>query len=116
MMADVWYRYDDYDQPNRFPWLQEIPIRRWTAKCVVLDEFGRERFVLKDARKRYAYPTKELALASYIIRKQRQIQHAATMHDAAVNCLEMAERLRDGKDETPDYDEALAAQARFPFV
>jgi len=32
------------------------------------------RFVLDDARKRYAYPTKKLALESFVCRKKSQIK------------------------------------------
>jgi hypothetical protein len=92
-----WYRYHDPWLVGELPWCQEIPVKRETAKCVVVDEYGRERFILKDARKRYAYPTKELALDSYIIRKQRQIQHAAATHDAAKEYLDTAERMQRGE-------------------
>jgi hypothetical protein len=93
----MWFRYHDPWITGEEPWLQEIPVARETPKCVVLDEYGRERYVLKDARKRYAYPTKELALDSYIIRKQRQIQHAAATHDAAKENLETAEAIKRGE-------------------
>lgn len=97
----MWFRYHDPWTVGEAPWCQEIPVARETAKCVVLDEYGKTRFVLKDARKRYAYPTKELALDSYIIRKQRQIQHSAATYDAAKENLETAERLKRGEDVSP---------------
>ena len=93
----VWYRFIDPRTTGDEPYAIEIPVKRETPKCVVLDEYGIERFVLKDARKRYAYPTKELALESYIIRKQRQIQHAAATHDAAKENLETALAFQRGE-------------------
>ncbi len=93
----MWFRYRDPDITGEEPWCQEIPVARETPKCVVLDEYGRERFVLKDARRRYAYPTKELALDSYIIRKKRQIQWTSAQHDAAKENLETAERVQRGE-------------------
>lgn len=96
--ATVWYRYWDGSAVGDPPWLQELPVVRETEKCVVVDEWRKQRFILKVARKRYAYPTKELALDSYIIRKQRQIQYAAATHDAAKENLELAHRIQRGED------------------
>lgn len=96
-----WYRYWDPSVAGDIPWCQEILVERETAKCVVLDEYGQKRFVLKEARKRYAYPTKELALDSYIIRKQRQIQYAAATHDAAKENLDIAKRIQSGETVEP---------------
>ncbi|MDK4729371.1 hypothetical protein [Rhizobium phaseoli] len=93
----VWYRFTDPWTAGDEPYLSKIPVKRETPKCVVLDEYGVERYVLKDARKRYAYPTKELALDSYIIRKQRQIQINAARHDAAKENLEAAFRFQRGE-------------------
>lgn len=94
---EVWYRYDDAWTAGEAPFLSEIPVERHTNACVVLNQYGRRRFVLKVARKRYAYPTKELALGSYIIRKQRQIQHAARTHDNARENLAAAEKIARGE-------------------
>lgn len=93
----VWYRFVDPWTTGDEPYLCHIPVKRETPKYVVLDEYGLERFVLKDARKRYAYPTQELALDSYIIRKQRQIQYAAATHDAAKENLETALAVQRGE-------------------
>lgn len=93
----VWYRYHDPSLSGDEPWCQYIPVMRETPKCVVLDDCGHQRYVLKDARKRYAYPTKELALESYIIRKQHQIRWTAAQHDVAKENLETAERIMRGE-------------------
>ena len=50
----------------------QYPVKRCTNRGVWIDEFGKERFVLNDARKRYAYPTEEQAVASFLARKKRQ--------------------------------------------
>lgn len=50
----------------------------------VIQIFGaKERFVLDNARRRLAYPTKELAIDSFVHRKRKQIQHlSAQLWDA----------------------------------
>jgi hypothetical protein len=92
----VWYRFIDPWTVGEKPYRITIPVKRWTTKCVVLNDYGKERFILKNARKRYAYPTEALALDSYIIRKQRQIQHAAATHDNARENLAAAEAMQRG--------------------
>ncbi|TGV43865.1 hypothetical protein [Mesorhizobium sp. M8A.F.Ca.ET.161.01.1.1] len=97
-MVEIYYRYVDPWTAGEVPFLQELPVARHTAKCVVLDEYGVDRFVLKNPEgRRYAYPTKELALMSYIIRKQRQMQHAANSHDIARANLEVAQKIERGE-------------------
>jgi hypothetical protein len=49
------------------------------------------RFVLDGTGRRFAYPTRELARESYIIRKKREIQHCRNQHDRAVRYLALAE-------------------------
>lgn len=94
---ELWYRYSDPWTAGEPPCLQSIPVERHTNRCVVLDDYGYRRFVLKDARKRYAYPTVELALESYIVRKKRQIKHAASTHDNAKANLAVAEAISRGE-------------------
>lgn len=55
--------------------LYEYPVAKETAQGVWLlsARRGAGRFVLKSSRKRYACPTKEEALASFIRRKEVQI-------------------------------------------
>lgn len=94
--AELWYRFDDPYHPGDKPYFQEFRVLRHTPRCVVLDVYGIEKTVLKEARKCYAYPTKELALQSYLIRKAKQIGYAAAAHDRAKDnraaALELAER------------------------
>lgn len=79
--------YCYYDQiGSEFPivHLAEYPILRETQCCYVIRWAGNLRgvkYVGKDARKSFAYPTIELARNSYEIRKRRQLQYAAQRYD-----------------------------------
>lgn len=69
--------------------VSRTPRGRWIAPT--WDGEGRfKRFLLDGKGKRYAYPTREEARASFIIRKQREIQHCAAQHDRAVRYLALA--------------------------
>ena len=80
-MTEFYYRYyDDW-------WNESSCIIRYERFCVVkrtpkgawVEEMSKykpkRRFVLDNARRRFAYPTKELAANSYRIRKKWQITH-----------------------------------------
>jgi hypothetical protein len=54
-----------YETTGLTPHVWKFPIKRVTAKCFVIDCFGRERFILKFAKKRYAYPTLKEAFDSF---------------------------------------------------
>lgn len=101
----MWYRFVDTDiEWSRDPYEITFPVIRETAKCVVLNVHGEPRYVLKNARKRFAYPTRELALESYIIRKQRQISWTSAAHDRARDNLEGAEAFKArGMEKEPYY-------------
>lgn len=95
-MTDIWYRYVDSDQEwSRDPYELTLRVIRYTPKCVVLDLWGRQCRVLLNARKRFAYPTRELAMASYIRRKEREISITAARHDQAVEYLNAAKAFQD---------------------
>lgn len=95
-MTDIWYRYVDSDQEwSRDPYELTLRVIRYTPKCVVLDLWGRQCRVLLNARKRFAYPTRELAMASYIRRKEREISITAARHDLAVEYLNAAKAFQD---------------------
>lgn len=101
---EVWFRFIDPWTTGEEPYLCRIPVKRHTPKGVWLDEHGQARFVLKDARRRYAYPTEALALTSYIARKKAQIQHATNSHYRAVENLATAERIARGEAKPqPQY-------------
>lgn len=95
-MTDVWYRYVDSDQEwSRDPIELTFSVKRYTAKCVVLYHYGKDKFVLLNARRRFAYPTRELAMASYIRRKEVEIHVTAARHDLAVEYLAAAKAFQD---------------------
>lgn len=91
-----WYRFVDSDQEwSRDPYEMKFPVVRYTAKCVVLNWYGKEKFVLLDARKRFAYPTRELAMESYIRRKEVEVSMMSFRHDRARDNLAAAKAMRD---------------------
>lgn len=49
-------------------YLYKYPVMRKTAVCDVIDDHGRERFVNRYGKKRFAYPTLKLAANSFKIR------------------------------------------------
>ncbi len=69
-----WYRYHEslWSESKIILLLSKYELLKTTKAGVWLDDYGRKRFVLKSARKRFACPTTEEALASYHARKQRQ--------------------------------------------
>lgn len=87
-MSDVWYRYEDYLESQGYtdvggeyvPTGSRVRVRCWEmplikktpAGHVVRDVGGRRRFIADNWTKKYACPTKELALESFIARKKRQ--------------------------------------------
>ena len=87
--VEYWYRYEEiYTAPSIDEWerpigeggviihLRKFRVMRPTPKGVWLDLYGNrevQRFVLKDARKRYACPTLEEAQVSFLARKRRQL-------------------------------------------
>lgn len=97
-VGDTWYRYYDrstYENPE--PTLRECRVVRETNKTVFFDDFGFEKRVLKYGRIRWAYPTKEEALESYIQRKWHQLGHAERMAEHAKEMHEMANAIKRGE-------------------
>jgi hypothetical protein len=73
-LSNTWYRYEDSRTTNGIHvYLREFHVIKYTEKGAWIEQYGQERFVLKDARKRYACPSKEEALESFRARKKRQI-------------------------------------------
>lgn len=105
MTTEIWYRYEDYDyevgllgQPSKaLILLREFEVLRTTPKGVWL-KMGVEqkRFVLRDAIKRYACPTKEEARISFIARKEKQLKIVKDQVIAIESALAQA------KDETKE--------------
>lgn len=82
-MSEIWYRYEDYGyeigifgEPSKaLIVLREFEVLRTTPKGVWLKlDVCEKRFVLRDATKRYACPTKEEARISFAARKKKQLQ------------------------------------------
>jgi len=84
-MKDVLYRYhdtlcapylDEFDNPDGpsrvVVSLETYEILRKTPKGAWVQCFGKDKFVLLAAKKRFACPTKEEALKSFVARKSTQ--------------------------------------------
>lgn len=72
--AEYWYRYDEYETTSGMRVLQhKYRVLKHTPCGVQLNTWGGPKFVLRDARKRWACPTDEEARESYMARKRRQI-------------------------------------------
>lgn len=92
-VGDKFYRYEDMLYGS------QISIRLSTYKVIKLTPKGcwiahnydhnhlHKRFVLSDSRKKFAYPTKEQAMESFIRRKERQIIYLQANLNRAKNAL-----------------------------
>jgi hypothetical protein len=76
--------------------VRRTPKGQWITPTWNADDTRFLRFVLDGKGKRYAYPTREEARASFIIRKQREIQHCAAQHDRAKRYLALAQTMQFG--------------------
>ena len=114
--AEYWYRYvehtessgyftEDGDYYSTGPGkvviqLREYKVLRHTPKgvwieCFEVNRFDRpERFVRIEARKRYACPTREEALESFIARKKRQASIYSARLRTAKTAIKMAEKVK----------------------
>jgi hypothetical protein len=96
MTEHFWFRYEDvrYAAPVD-EWgdsygighlevkLRKFPVLKHTPKGAWINGWRGRRFVLRDARKRYACPTLEEAKESFIARKKRQAGiYRARLRDA----------------------------------
>jgi len=97
------YRYDDLCyavgpldlySTNIKVILQEFPITKTTPKGVWINNLGIPRFVLLNAYKRFACPTKEEALESFMARKTRQIKILAEQSQIACEALSIAKNMQ----------------------
>ncbi|KWA83995.1 hypothetical protein WL29_21765 [Burkholderia ubonensis] len=86
-VGDTWYRFEDYRVGHADEWgdlvsvsvqvsHREYTVTKVTPKGVWLSWGfgGSNRFVLLGARKRFAHPSKEEALESFMARKTSQIR------------------------------------------
>ena len=78
--------------------LETHTVVKRTPKGYVLQEhqWAKKRFVLDYGRKRFAYPTKEEAKASFLARKERQIALCKTPNKAAEAAIDNMKNDRVG--------------------
>lgn len=124
-VGDTWYRYEERRFGHADDWgrvistyiqlqVREFTVAKVTPKGVWLgDALGRwgagPRFVLMSANKRYALPTQEAALESFMARKAqqmrilgKQLEHAESAH--ALAKIELAKLKPDAAPPTTlDY-------------
>lgn len=97
MTQEVWYRYYYSSSEDRVRvLLEEFQVLRQTQKGVWIALYPGHtgKFVLRDATKRYACPTKEEALTSFIARKTKQLR----IMRACIRDVECAVKLaKEGK-------------------
>lgn len=75
-----YFRVDGYD--TAYTHAYEI-LYKTPKGCWISVGYEDKKFILNDARRRWAYPTVELARNSYRIRKERQIRHCNDMIENA---------------------------------
>lgn len=69
-------RYENYTPPS----IQWFRVLRHTPQGMWVEEhYGKEHFILKDARKQWAWETEEEAVISYLLRKFHQKGHLKRM-------------------------------------
>ncbi len=101
MENEIYYREENARWSNDMLAISVIEfrvVRRTPKGCWIVPAYwyGRdnqrhfEKFVLDGEGARHAYPTRQKARESFIIRKQREIQHCAAQHDRAVRYLKLA--------------------------
>lgn len=102
--GDYWYRYDDMqwappinevgerEGDGRVTlFLHEFPVVKYTPKGARISVAGHERWVSRHARKRFACPTKEEALDSFVARKLAQKRILAKQLRRADRALALAQ-------------------------
>lgn len=99
---------------RRFVAVAETPrgywvVKAWDANYYAHSDKSRQkrmrRFVLKDSRKRYCYPTRAQAMESYLQRKRRHIQNLEFTLEVARLAQSVAMRL----SESPEKVEQCAS-------
>lgn len=94
----ILYRYEAHlseDCGLDMVYLISFNVVRITPKCFVICYFGQDKFVLKDARKRYAYPELKDALNSFKIRCNWRKRHAERDLDRANRALNLVKEIEN---------------------
>lgn len=106
---DQLYRYHDmrYEEGRVNVYLRTFPVVRTTRcgvwiQCASYDLKG-DKFVLSNARKRFAYPTKKEALAAFIARKRSQYGILMGQAEWARAALTAAQKMQE-RGETEQGD------------
>lgn len=100
----LWYRYEDVQWAPPFDEnenamgsgslsveLRSFTVAKTTSKGVWLHQYGgSDRFVRREARKRFACPTQQEALESFIARKERQQSILTAQLNRATSALFIA--------------------------
>lgn len=128
-VGDIWYRFESHRyanligedefssslrlDENRFRVLKVTPKGVWLAPDYGRnDVFGRskldfsafKRFVLLTAQKRFAQPTKEEALLSFLARKSRQLSILRNQVKDAETAQRMAQALLQKEKQTKELE------------
>lgn len=86
-MNRLYYRYYDRNYSDGgIISVTEYSVIRETEKSVWLNVYGEEKILRKNARRSFAYPTKELALNSYRRRKECQVKRLTEQLRHAKEC------------------------------
>jgi len=85
---------------NRQIYLYKFGVIRETPKCFVIDHWGKEKFVLKKAHKRFAYPTLADAWKSFKIRTQHRIGYAQARLDSANDVWSMIQEIEERQNDS----------------
>lgn len=85
--VEIWFRFEDHmvsDGVDEFDnplgpghieiYMREFEVEKHTRKGVWLRGFMFRRFCLNETRRKFACPTMESALASFLARKRKQMQ------------------------------------------
>lgn len=120
---ESWFRFHEilFDDHRLMLVQDTYPVLKTTAAGVWLDVYGDKRFVLNAARKRYACPTIEEALASYHARKARQIRilrQQLVRAEVAASLKGVGEVLlkKEGEDTMPTRKSSIDEQAEALIV
>lgn len=102
---EVWHRFEDrltappvdeFDnicgESQLHVYYYTFPVVKVTEKGVWLNVYGSKRFVLTDARKRFATPTVEEAFTSFKARKDKQIRIYTSKIQNAKHAINLAEK------------------------
>jgi hypothetical protein len=98
----ILYRYERDDAPY-YSWdpyivfLKEFEVTKETPKGFwVNDDYGKKKFVLssENSRKRFAYETKEQALANFIARTEKSIKFTKLRLKDSLGFLEAAKKIK----------------------